>query len=320
MDYKDYYKVLGVEKKATETEIKKAYRKLAQQFHPDRNPNDKSAQEKFKEINEAYEVLGDAEKRRKYDQLGANYQQWQRSGGGGGFDWSRYTGQGAPRGTGGARVEYGDLSDLFGQGGAGGDFSDFFQTIFGGPGMGTRTRGAPRTARRSRDSEQPVTITLEEAYHGCKRLITREGRRIEASIPAGVQTGSRVRLRGEGQSSANGSAAGDMLLVVTVSPDGRFERQGDDLIVDLSVDLYTLVLGGEARVPTLRGKEILLTIPPETAHGRQFRLSGQGMPVLNAPDKRGDLYVRIKVSLPQNLSEQERVLFHELAALRTKPR
>jgi len=160
MDYKDYYKVLGVEKKATETEIKKAYRKLAQQFHPDRNPNDKSAQEKFKEINEAYEVLGDAEKRRKYDQLGANYQQWQRSGGGGGFDWSRYTGQGAPRGTGGARVEYGDLSDLFGQGGAGGDFSDFFQTI-----CGARCAPQPRQRAAGNHHARRGVSRLQAAHH-----------------------------------------------------------------------------------------------------------------------------------------------------------
>ncbi|MBI5877035.1 MAG: J domain-containing protein [Chloroflexi bacterium] len=316
MDYKDYYKVLGVDKKATGAEIKKAYRKLAQQHHPDRNPNDKAAESKFKEINEAYEVLGDAEKRQKYDQLGANYQQWQRNGGPGGpagFDWSRYAGQGAPGG--GARVEYGDLGDLFGQGG---DFSDFFQTIFGGPGTAPRGRGGGTRARRSRDIEQPVTITLEEACNGCKRVVSRGGRRIEASIPPGVQEGSRVRLRGEGHAGANGSATGDLFLVVNISPDARFERQGDDLFVDLTVDVYTLVLGGEVRVPTPRGKEILLTIPPETSAGRQFRLSGQGMPNVNTPEHRGDLYVRIKAGLPQNLTEPERALFRELAALRSK--
>jgi curved DNA-binding protein len=313
MDYKDYYKVLGVDKKASQAEIKKAYRKLAQQYHPDRNPNNKAAQEKFKEINEANEVLGDADKRQKYDQLGANYQQWQRAGGAGsGFDWSRYAGQGTPGGT---RVEFSDLSDLFGENG--GDFSEFFQTIFGGPGGGARARGTPRP-RRGRDMEQPVTITLEEAYNGGKRVISRDGRRIEASIPPGVQDGSRVRLRGEGAPGAGGAAAGDLYLVVTVSPDPRFERQGDDVIVELAVDLYALVLGGEVRVPTPKGKEIILTIPPETPAGKQFRLSGQGMPNVTAPDHKGDLYVRVKPALPQHLTEPERELFRELAALRNK--
>jgi curved DNA-binding protein len=304
MEYKDYYKILGVDRKADEADIKKAYRKLAQQYHPDKNPN-KSAQEKFKEINEAYEVLGDAQKRKKYDQLGADYQQWQRQGGPGGFNWGQYAQPGS------SRINYDDLSDLFG----GGDVSEFFQTIFGGPGTGGRTRAQTRP-RHGADLEQPVTITLEEAYHGAKRMIQKDGRRIEANIPPGVDTGSRVRLRGEGQAGANGGTSGNLYLIVEVAPHSIFERDGDDLYVDVPVDLYTMLLGGEAHVPTLKGKEVILKIPPETANGRQFRLSGQGMPRMDDLERKGDLYARVNAMLPQNLNEKEKSLVRELARLR----
>ena len=315
MDYKDYYKVLGVEKKSSEAEIKKAYRKLAQQYHPDKNPHNKSAQDKFKEINEAYEVLGDSEKRHKYDALGTNYHQWQQHGGNaGGFDWNRYArqqaGQGAPGG--GARVEFGEMGDIFGEGG---DFSEFFQSVFGGSPAGARPQ--PRT-RRGRDTEQIVSISLEEAYNGTKRFIPRAGKKLEANIPAGVRTGSRVHLRGAGQAGAHGGAAGDLTLVIDVTHHSQFERDGDNLTTEVAIDLYTLLLGGEARVPTPRGKDILLTIPPETPSGKQFRLSGQGMPRTNDPAQKGDLYVRVKAVLPQNLSEKEKSLFRELARLRHK--
>lgn len=310
MEYKDYYKILGVEKKAAETDIKKAYRKLAQKYHPDKNPNNKSAQEKFKEINEAYEVLGDSQKRQKYDQLGSSYQQWQQHGGGqGGFDWSRYTRPGA----GGTRVEYGDLNDLFG--GSGGDFSDFFQTIFGGGGTEFGTRTQTRSKRGS-DLEQPISITLEEAYNGAKRLIQKDGRKIEANIPPGVNSGSRVRLRGEGQSGSGGAVAGNLYLLIEIAPHPAFERQGDDLYVDVPVELYTMLLGGEVRVPTLKGKDVILTIPPETANGKQFRLSGQGMPRMDNLSQKGDLYARVKVVLPQKLSDQQKALIRELARIR----
>jgi curved DNA-binding protein len=310
MDYKDYYKVLGVGKKATEADIKKAYRKLAQQYHPDKNRDNRVAPEKFKEINEAYEVLGDKDKRQKYDQLGSNYQQWQQRGGAGGFDWSPYMRQGGTQRAGGTRVEFDDMNGIFGEGA---DVSDFFQSIFGQQGAG-QTRGQPR-ARRGRDVEQTVSVTLEEAYHGVKRAMQRNGKKLEANIPPGVQNGSRVRLAGAGQPGSNG-AGGDLYLVIEVKPHALFERQGDDLYAELPVDLYILLLGGEARVPTLKGKEILLTIPPESKNGKQFRLSGQGMPRVHDPGQKGDLYVRIKVDLPQELSEKEKSLFRELARLR----
>jgi curved DNA-binding protein len=315
MDYKDYYKVLGVAKKATEADIKRAYRKLAQQYHPDKNPDNKTAPDKFKEINEAYEVLGDKDKRQKYDQLGSNYQHWQQRGAGGsGFDWSPYMRQGgAAPGAGGPRVEANDFSSMFGQGG---DFSDFFQNVFGQQGPG-QARGQQVRARRGRDMEQPISITLEEAYTGVKRALPRNGKKLEANIPPGVQTGSRVRLVGAGQPGTNG-ANGDLYLVIEVKPHALLERKGDDLYVELPVDLYVLTLGGEANVPTPKGKEIVLTIPPESGNGKQFRLSGQGMPRVGDPAQKGDLYVRLKAILPLELSEKEKSLFRELARLRQK--
>jgi curved DNA-binding protein len=303
MDYKDYYKILGVPRNADAKEIKRAYRSLAVKHHPDKNPGDKQSEERFKEINEAYEVLGDASKRAKYDQLGASYQDWQRSGGAGGFDWSQWTG-GAP---GGMRVEVGDLDDLFG-----GGFSDFFTSIFGGMG---RQPGAGRARQRSRDIEQPVRITLAEAYSGTTRSIRHNGRKLEVKIPAGTHTGTRVRIPAGGHSGE--SSAGDLYLVVEVEPDARYEQRGEDLYTDVGVDLYTAVLGGEVTVPT-PGGSVVLTIPAGSQPGQTFRLTGRGMPRLRQAAQHGDLYARLKVSLPQSLSAKERELFEQLVALRRR--
>ena len=305
MEYKDYYKILGVKRNAEEKEIKKAYRKLARQHHPDVNPDDKTAEERFKDINEAHEVLSDPEKRRKYDQLGSSWQQWQHKGRDPrGFDWSQWFNQAQP-GGGGVRVEYADLGDLFG----GGGFSDFFQTIFGGMGA---TQARPR---RGQDYTQPVEITLEEAFQGATRMIQKDGRRLEVKIPPGVRTGSKVRMAGEGSPGIGGGASGDLYLEVTVLPHSVFEREGDDLNCEILVSLYTVVLGGEVKVPT-PGGDLLLKIPSETQGGRTFRLRGKGMPNLRHPQKRGDLYARLRVQVPQKLSKQEKELFRELASLR----
>lgn len=306
MEYKDYYKTLGVDRNAEEKEIKKAYRKLARQYHPDVNPGDKAAEEHFKDINEAYEVLSDPEKRRKYDQLGSSWQQWQRTGRDpGGFDWSQWSSAAQP---GGVRVEYrdlGDLGDLFG----GRDFSDFFQSIFGG-------MGAPQSRpRRGQDYTQPVEITLEEAFQGTARMIQKDGRRLEVKIPPGVRTGSKVRVAGEGSPGLAGGAGGDLYLEVNVLPHSIFEREGDDLHCEVPVSVYTAVLGGEIKVPTLSG-DVMLNIPPETQSGRTFRLRGKGMPNLRNPKKRGDLYARLMIQIPPKLSQRERELFRELANLR----
>ncbi|HLF26020.1 MAG TPA: J domain-containing protein [Anaerolineae bacterium] len=302
MAYKDYYTVLGVSKTASENEIKRAYRKLARTHHPDRNPGDKKAEERFKDINEAYEVLGDPEKRRKYDQLGPQYEEWQRRGGeGGGVSWG-------PQSGGNVRVE--DLEEMFGEGG----FSDFFQSIFGGG----ATRGRRAGARmRGQDVEQRVAVSLEEAYHGAQLTFQKNGKSLEVKIPPGVKTGSRVRVAGEGGPGIGGGTRGDLYLVVEVRPHERFKREDDDLLIELPIDLYTAVLGGDVRVPTLGGA-LSLKIPPETQAGRTFRLRGQGMPRLREPEARGDLLVKVHIHIPPNLSPQEKSLFQELARLRAQ--
>ncbi|MBI4771502.1 MAG: J domain-containing protein [Chloroflexi bacterium] len=307
MNYKDYYKILGVPKSADDKEIRRAFRKLAQQYHPDKNPGNKQAEEKFKDLNEAHQVLSDPQKRAKYDQLGSSYAQWERMGGQpGGFDWSQWT-----PGGGGTRVDFGDLGDLFGDG----SFSDFFQTLFGGVPRGGRPAGGGGSSRRvaGQNMEQPIEITLEEAYTGASRTLQKDGRRLQVKIPAGARTGTRVRIRGEGNPGPGG--AGDLYLVITVKPHPIFERKEDDLYMDLKLDLYTAVLGGEARVET-PGGAVLLTIPAESQSGQTFRLAGKGMPHLRSHDKRGDLYVMLAVQTPRNLSSKERTLFSELAALR----
>jgi len=321
MEYKDYYRILGVGRDAEQDEIRKAYRSLARKYHPDVNPGDKAAEERFKEINEAYEVLRDAEKRAKYDQLGADWQRYQQMGGDpGGFDWSQWFGQGqaGPRGQRVYTTDNIDMDDLFGQGG----FSDFFQHIFGGgarmgganPYMAGRTH---RTiARDGRNLEQPVEISLEEAYHGCSRIMEMgDGRRLEVTIPPGVATGSRVRMAGEGEPGRDGGRSGDILLRITVREHPRFRRKGDDLYTELPVDLYKLVLGGTVAVNTIKGR-VELSIPPETKAGQSFRLRGQGMPHLRNPSQHGDLYVEVQPIIPQGLTEREQELFGELRALR----
>lgn len=303
MDYKDYYKILGVDKTASTDDIKKAYRKLARKYHPDVNPNDKVAEERFKEINEANEVLTDPDKRSKYDRLGSSWQAYQRTGGGGGFDWSEWM-------SSGNRGGYVDLNDILG-GGAGraGGFSDFFEAIFG---SAAQARTAPR---QGQDYNQKIEISLEEAFNGAARILRVGGRRIEVKIPKGAKTGTKVRVRGEGAEGVGGGSKGDLYLEIEVTPHPTFERVGDDLYAELPVDLYTAILGGEAMVPTFKGK-IKLRIPPETQSGRKFRLKGQGMPHLKQSDERGDLYAKVVVQLPQNLTPEEIALFEELADMR----
>jgi curved DNA-binding protein len=314
MEYKDYYKTLGVKKGASDKEIKRAFRRLAREHHPDVNPDDPQAEERFKEVNEAHEVLSDPEKRRKYDQLGADWQRWQQRGGGqGDFDWGQWT-TGRPGGH--VNVRYGtpeDLQDLFG-----GDspFSDFFSQVFGGTGGSPRSGGFQYQMRpqRGQDFEQPLEITLQEAYHGTSRILQSDAQRLEVKIPAGAKTGTRVRMRGEGGGSATGGAAGDLYLRVTVLPDARFQRQDDDLLTTVPVDLYTMALGGEVRVPTMAG-DVVLTIPAGTQNGRTFRLRGKGMPRLREPDKHGELYAKVEVRLPKRLNARQQELFEELRAI-----
>jgi len=301
MDYKDYYKILGVERNASEADIRKAYRKLAMQYHPDRNPNDKQAEERFKEINEAYQVLSDQQKRSHYDQLGSDYSNWQRRGAPGDFNWDQYGGF-----PGGVRVEYGDLDDLFG--GAGG-FSDFFRTIFGRGAEGAGTTTRTRSRQQPQGYQQELEITLEEAYQGTMRQLQSDGKQKQVRIPAGVRTGSKVRVPGVGPNGL------DLYLIVDVKDDPRFERRGNDLHTTATVNIFTAMLGGEAEVETLSGK-VKLNIPAGTQPEQVFRLAGRGMPSVKNAKEKGDLYVRLKVQIPKYLSAKQRELLEEASRLK----
>ncbi len=318
MEYKDYYKTLEVSRAADGKEIKKAFRRLARKHHPDANKGDQAAEEKFKEINEAYEVLSDPEKRRMYDKFGNEWSSYQRAGGRPeDFDWSRWTGM--TPGSGRVRnVQYGDFDDL--QGLFGGGFSDFFQQLFGAGSSNPFGGGRSSYARprKGQNYEQPVTITLQEAHQGAKRLLQLSGRRLEVKIPPGATTGTRVRIAGAGSAGVRGGAAGDLYLVVEVQPDARFERRGDDLHTEAAVDLYVALLGGEVAVSTLSGRSVMLRIPPETQNGEVFRLRGKGMPHLSNVKRHGDLYAKVQVQLPQQLTEKELQLFTELQDSRGK--
>jgi len=295
MEYKDYYKILGVNRSAGEDEIRKAYRKLAKQYHPDYNPNNKQSEERLKEINEAYEVLSDPKKRAHYDRLGSDYSSWQRRGTPGDFDWGRYGG--FPGGTRAAGMD--DLNDLFG----GGVFSDFFQTIFG--------MGGGRSAERSQPQgyQQELEVSLEEAYKGTTRLLESDGKQKQVRIPSGVRTGSKVRVAGAGPNGL------DLYLVVDVQDDKRFERRGNDLHTTATVSVFTAILGGEAEVETFDGR-IKLGIPAGTQPEQVFRLAGRGMPHLNNPKEKGDLFVRVKVQVPKYLSTKQRELLEDASRIK----
>jgi curved DNA-binding protein len=330
MDYKDYYSILGVKKGADEKEIKKAFRKLAQQYHPDKNPGDKQAEAKFKEINEAYTVLSDPDKRSKYDRFGAQWEQYARAGGRPeDFDWGGWSNMGGA-GTGGRggysrTVTPEEFEQMFG---GASNFSSFFDTLFGGGMGGARTGGQYRTRTSPRygfgyeprqpqtetaafaPPDVPVDVTLDEAYRGATRMLqTEDGARMEVNIPRGVKTGSRVRMRG-------GMDGQDVYLRINVTPDSRFRREGNDLRVTVPVDLYSAVLGGEVQVETL-DRPVVLTIPAGAQNGKTFRLRGLGMPELRNPDQRGDLLAVVEVTLPTGLSAEEKNLFEQLRKLRS---
>jgi DnaJ-class molecular chaperone len=318
VDFKDYYSTLGVAKTASDKEIKQAFRKLARKYHPDVNPGDKTAEARFKEVNEANEVLGDPVKRKKYDELGANWRQYDSAGGasgaggpfGGQWNWSGS----APGGFRTMTEE--EVSDMFGGGDS--SFSDFFRTFFGGdeePAGRRRGRGRPRT-QKGRDVEHEIELDLESAAQGGVQRLTLtyggEARSVEVRIPGGVSDGSRVRVPGEGGRGTGGAANGDLYLRVRLRPHPRFQVNGRDLSARVLVPLTTAVLGGEVPVATLGGKSLRLKIPETTQPGQRFRLRGHGLPPLSGSGEAGDLYVTIDVALPRSLSDEERRLFAEL--------
>ena len=305
MEFKDYYKILGVDRDADDKTIKQAYRRLARKFHPDVSKV-KGAAERFKEINEAYAVLSDPEKRKRYDSLGP--------------DWHRY----AQAGSGpfeGFRVHFGGPGGGLGEAGG---FSDFFRTIFGDPGRGggdlftdlDQELGRTRRAgpARGEDVQAYLEVSLEEAYRGSRKTLDLDGRHLEVKIPPGVDTGSRVRVTGGGASARAGGDRGDLYLLVTVRPHPFFDRKGDDLYLELPLTVAEAALGTEVQVPTFKGN-VSMRVPPETSSGKTFRLPGYGMPRLKGGGA-GDQYVRIKVVIPTGLSAREKVLFEELKRLR----
>ena len=324
---KDYYTILGVKRDASERELKQAYRKLARQHHPDVNPGDKSAETKFKKINEAYEVLSDKEKRQKYDQFG---DQWQYA--------DQFAQEGRPQPPRRDFSQGRGPTVHFSEGDLGSIFNDFFQ------GVGAKTTSEGIRSRRGQNVEYPAEVTLEEAYHGASRIINLQteepcascsgtgriqnllcsvchgsGRvagsnRLEVKIPRGVKDGSRVRIAGKGRQAYRGGANGDLYLVISVRPHHLFQRKGNNLYAEISIPLTVAVLGGEVQVPTPKGK-VMLNIPPETQNNRVFNLSGQGMPHLGN-SSRGNLLAKVKIVLPTNLSPQEKELFEQLSKLR----
>lgn len=296
----DYYKVLGVGRSASQDEIKKAFRQQAKRYHPDANKNNPQAEAKFKEINAAYEVLGDPEKRKQYDQFGANWQNFQGFGGAGDgspFGHAQYQQQG--------NVDFSSMQDIleeiFGGGGS----------PFGGSSPFGRQQGARTVSQNGENIEQPVPITLREAYEGTERIITKDGRKIRARIPAGAYTGTKVRLAGEGGLGFGGGKPGDLYLVVQVQEDPRFKRDGDDLTTEIEVDAFTAMLGGEAQVMTMT-RPIKLNIPPGTQSGKRIRVRGKGMPIMRKKDQFGDLYVRVMITVPTITTDEQRRMVEAL--------
>ncbi|MEO8512852.1 MAG: J domain-containing protein [Ignavibacteria bacterium] len=320
MEYKDYYKILGVSKSASQDEIKKAFRKLAVKYHPDKNSGDKTAEAKFKEINEANEVIGDEAKRKKYDELGSNWNNYQQGQGQsqGGFDWGKYQQQyGGSQGGQTYTTDFGDFSSSFG--GGGGGFSDFFEAFFGGAGFGggKQKSSGRRQALKGQDMQAELQVSLEDAYNGSEKVFEINGQTIKLKLKKGVNDGLVLKLAGKGYSGQNNGQNGDLLLTVKIEKHPFYNRIDDDLYMDLPLDIFTAVLGGKLDVTTLKGK-IKITIPPETSNGKTLRLGGLGMPKYGKESQHGDLFVKIDLETPKNLTAEEKKLFEQLAEMRKK--
>lgn len=300
MDYKDYYKILGVDKKATQDEIKKAFRALALKLHPDKNPGNKQAEDQFKLVAEANEVLSKPDKRKKYDELGENWQQFEQSGnqpGGNPFGGA----------AGGQQYYYeGGGGDSFDSGGKG-DFSDFFSQFFSGKGRA----GGGSQERRGGDYETEMEITLEEAYQGTNRIIQLENEKLRISTKPGAYTDLLLRIKGKGAKGSTEKHSGDLFVRIKVKPNPQFIRKGDDLYENQNVDLYTAVLGGEILVNALSG-QVKIKTEEGTQSGKTIRLKGKGMPVYEKANAYGDLYVQIQVQIPQKLTDKQKELFEQI--------
>jgi curved DNA-binding protein len=305
--YKDYYKVLGVGTTATPEEIKKAYRKLALKHHPDKAKGNKASEEKFKEINEANEVLSDPEKRKKYDRFGADWKHYEEAGAQpGGFDWSKYA---ASQSGQSHRVSREEFDETFADEGAG----DLFELLFGQ--HGGQRRGSRSAALKGDNLDAETTLSLEEAYHGSTRIIQLHGQIIRVTIKPGIADMQVLRVAGKGSAGRNGGPNGDLYITIKVAPHPVFHRRGNDLHRNFSVELYTAVLGGKTQVTTLNGT-VKVDIPKETMNGTELRLLGLGMPVYGKKNEFGNLFVKADIRIPDHLREQEIDLFKKLAALR----
>ncbi len=296
MAYIDYYQILGVDKKASQDDIKKAYRKLARKHHPDLNPNDPKAKDLFQEINEANEVLSDPEKRKKYDEYGEHWKHADE------FEAQKQSRQQSYSTRQGGQGFYG--------GGSGEDFSDFFESMFG-----QRRGGGGRTASfRGQDFNAELHLSLRDAAHTHKQVLTVNGKNVRITIPAGVADGQVIKLKGYGSEGVNGGPAGDLYITFVIADDPVFKRFGDNLHIDIPLDLYTAVLGGEQMVQTLNG-DVKLKVKPETQNGTKVKLKGKGFPVYKKEGEAGDLIVTYTVKIPTNLSERQKELFRELQSM-----
>lgn len=302
MDYKDYYKILEISKDATVKEIKKAYRKLAAQYHPDKNPNNKVAEEKFKEINEANSVLTDVKKREKYDALGSDWEAYQHTG----DDWKEYANQKNQQ----KRYTQNE-SNFYGEQATGEDFSSFFETMFDGE----QSARSQQARQSDLDIQAEMLITLLEAYEGSKRTFKINNDTLRISIKPGSYDGQQLKIKGKGQAAFNSGNKGDLHIFLKVTPDPRFQRINDNLTYTTSIDLYTAILGGKIEIPTLTGI-VKITIPKESETGKILKLKGKGMPIYNNPLKYGDLLVKLTVNLPKKITKEEEDLFKKLQSLR----
>lgn len=307
MEYKDYYKILGVSKTATIDEIKKVYRQLALKYHPDTNPNNKVAEDKFKEINEAYEVLADPEKRKKYDNLGNSWNRFRQTGANTeDFDWSQW----ASRRSQGRRKTsdtFSNIGDIFGQGA-----SDFFETIFGG--FSKRT-SSQQPHKRGEDVETELEISLEEAFKGTQKQFIVDNKKIGLNIKPGINDGQILKISGKGKPGKAGGTNGDILIKIKINPHKRVQREGNDLHLEVTIDLYKAILGGNSTLKTF-GDTVKLNIPSESQPGTILKIKGQGMPIYGNPTQRGDLFIKLNIKIPKNLTQKEIELFKELEALR----